>query len=62
MRQPLSVVNQAGNSGLDGLVDIKAARGNPHKLLISLSSIFTAPLGAGRWAPTSTGATSRRCN
>ena len=47
MRQPLDVVNLAGNSGIDGLLDIKAARGNPHKLLISLSNIFTAPLAAG---------------
>ncbi len=47
MRQPLNVVNRPGNSGLDGLMDIKAARGNPHKLLISLSNLFTAPLVAG---------------
>ena len=47
MRQPLSVVNLPGNSGIDGLMDVKAARGNPHKLLISLSNLFTAPLAAG---------------
>ena len=47
MRQPLSVVNRPGNSGIDGLMELKAARGNPHKLLISLSNLFTAPLAAG---------------
>ena len=47
MQQPMSVVNKAGNSGLDGLLDIKASRGNPHKLVITLSSLFTAPLATG---------------
>ena len=47
MPQPMSVVNKAGNSGLDGLLDIKASRGNPHKLVITLSNLFTAPLASG---------------
>ncbi len=47
MRQPLTVVNKAGNSGLEGLQDLKAARGNPHKLVITLSNLFTAPLATG---------------
>ena len=47
MRQPLNVVNKSGNSGVDGLLDVKAAAGNPHKLIITLSNLFTAPLAAG---------------
>ena len=47
MQQPMTVVNKAGNSGLDGLLDIKASRGNPHKLVITLSNLFTAPLASG---------------
>jgi tripartite-type tricarboxylate transporter receptor subunit TctC len=47
LRQPINVVNKAGNSGLDGLQDIKASAGNPHKLVITLSSLFTAPLATG---------------
>ena len=47
MRQPINVVNRSGNSGLDGLLEIKAARGNPHKLVITLSNLFTAPLATG---------------
>ena len=47
MQQPMTVVNKAGNSGLDGLLDIKASRGNPHKLVITLSNLFTAPLATG---------------
>jgi tripartite-type tricarboxylate transporter receptor subunit TctC len=47
MRQPLNVVNMSGNSGAEGLLDIKASRGNPHKLIITLSSLFTTPLATG---------------
>ena len=47
MGQPITVVNRAGNSGLEGLMEIKAARGNPHKLVITLSNLFTTPLATG---------------
>jgi tripartite-type tricarboxylate transporter receptor subunit TctC len=47
MKQPLNVVNKSGNSGAEGLLDMKASRGNPHKLLITLSNLFTTPLATG---------------
>ena len=47
MKQPLSVVNRAENSGAEGLLEVKAARGNPHKLIITLSNLFTTPLATG---------------
>src|SRR5262245_57250371 len=47
MPQPLRVVNKAGNSGAEGLLDVKAAHGNPHKLIITLSNLFTTPLATG---------------
>ena len=47
MKQPLSVVNKTGNSGAEGFLDVKAARGNPHKLIITLSNLFTTPLATG---------------
>ena len=47
MKQPLSVVNKAGDSGVEGLMDVKAARGNPHKLIITLSNLFTSPIAMG---------------
>ena len=46
-RQPMQVVNKPGNSGAEGMLDVKQAAGNPHKLLISLSSLFTTPLSTG---------------
>jgi putative tricarboxylic transport membrane protein len=47
MSQPLNVVNRSGNSGAEGLLDVKAAQGNPHKLIITLSNLFTTPLATG---------------
>jgi tripartite-type tricarboxylate transporter receptor subunit TctC len=47
MKQPLTVVNKSGNSGVEGLLDVKGARGNPHKLIITLSNLFTSPLATG---------------
>jgi putative tricarboxylic transport membrane protein len=47
MAQPLNVVNKSGDSGVEGLQYVKAARGDPHKLIITLSNLFTAPLAAG---------------
>ncbi len=52
MKQPIQVVNKAGNSGAEGLLDVRAARGDPHKLIITLSNLFTTPLATGsdfRW-------------
>ena len=47
MKQPLTVVNKAENSGVEGLLDVKAAKGNPNKLIITLSNLFTTPLATG---------------
>jgi putative tricarboxylic transport membrane protein len=47
MKQPLSVVNKSGNSGIEGLMDVKGAKGNPHKLIITLSNLFTSPMATG---------------
>src|SRR6185312_9733713 len=47
MKQSLIVVNKAGGAGGEGFLDVKAARGNPHKLIISLSNLFTTPLATG---------------
>ena len=47
MKQPMLVVNKAGGAGGEGCLDVKGARGNPHKLVITLSNLFTTPLGTG---------------
>ncbi len=47
MKQSMVVVNKAGGAGGEGLLDIKSSRGNPHKLIITLSNLFTTPLATG---------------
>jgi putative tricarboxylic transport membrane protein len=47
MEQSLVVVNKAGGSGGEGFLDMKDSKGNPHKILITLSSLFTTPLATG---------------
>ena len=44
MEQPLVVVNKAGGAGGEGFLDVKGSSGNPHKLIITLSNLFTTPL------------------
>jgi len=47
MPQPMVVINKSGGAGGEGLLDAKSARGNPHKLIITLSNLFTTPLATG---------------
>ena len=44
MKQPLIVQNKAGANGAEGLLDIKASKGDPHKIIVASSSIYTTPL------------------
>jgi putative tricarboxylic transport membrane protein len=47
MDQSLVVVNKAGGSGGEGFLDMKDSEGDPHKIIITLSSLFTTPLATG---------------
>src|SRR5512135_2731923 len=47
MKQSMVVVNKAGGAGAEGFLDVKAAKGDPHKLIITLSNLFTTPLATG---------------
>ena len=44
MKQPIVVINKAGGAGGEGFLDVKGSNGNPHKLIITLSNLFTTPL------------------
>ena len=44
-KQPIVVVNRGGGAGAEGFLDVKNDKGNPHKLIITLSNLFTTPLG-----------------
>jgi putative tricarboxylic transport membrane protein len=47
MKQPMLPINKAGGAGGEGFLDVKASRGNPHKIIITLSNLFTTPLATG---------------
>jgi putative tricarboxylic transport membrane protein len=47
MKQSMVVINKAGGAGGEGFLDIKGAKANPHKLVITLSNLFTTPLATG---------------
>ena len=47
MKQPMVVINKAGAAGGEGFLDVKSAAGNPHKIIITLSNLFTTPLATG---------------
>ena len=47
MAQPIIVINKSGGAGAEGFLDVKGDKGNPHKLVITLSNLFTTPLATG---------------
>ena len=46
-KQPFIVVNKSGGAGAEGFLDLKGAKGDPHKIVITLSNLFTTPLATG---------------
>jgi tripartite-type tricarboxylate transporter receptor subunit TctC len=47
MKQPLVVVNKSGGAGAEGFLDVKNAKGEPHKIIVTLSNLFTTPMATG---------------
>ncbi len=47
MKQPMVVVNKSGGAGAEGFLDVKGANKDPHKIIITLSNLFTTPLATG---------------
>ncbi len=47
MKQPIIVVNKSGGAGAEGFLDVKGDKGNAHKIVITLSNLFTTPLATG---------------
>jgi putative tricarboxylic transport membrane protein len=47
MKQPMVVVNKGGGAGAEGFLDVKGSKGDPHKIVITLSNLFTTPLATG---------------
>jgi putative tricarboxylic transport membrane protein len=47
MKQSMIVVNKGGGAGAEGFLEVKGAKGDPHKIIITLSNLFTTPLATG---------------
>ena len=47
MKQSMVVVHKSGGAGAEGFLDVKGAKGDPHKIIITLSNLFTTPLATG---------------
>src|SRR6185503_6686956 len=45
MKQPIVVINKSGGAGAEGFLDVKNSAKDPHKIIITLSNLFTTPLG-----------------
>jgi tripartite-type tricarboxylate transporter receptor subunit TctC len=47
MKQSIIPVNKSGGAGAEGFLAMKEAKGDPHKIVITLSNLFTTPLATG---------------
>jgi putative tricarboxylic transport membrane protein len=47
MKQPVVVINKSGGAGAEGFLDVAGSNRNPHKIIITLSNLFTTPLATG---------------
>ena len=47
MKESILPINKAGGAGAEGFLDVKNAAGEPHKIIITLSNLFTTPLATG---------------
>ena len=47
MKESLVVVNKSGGAGAEGFLAIKEAKADPHKIIITLSNLFTTPMATG---------------
>ena len=47
MKESMVVVNKSGGAGAEGFLAVKEAKGDPHKIIITLSNLFTTPMATG---------------
>ncbi len=44
MKQSVVVINKGGGAGAEGFLDVAGSKADPHKIIITLSNLFTTPL------------------
>ena len=47
MKHSVVVVNRSGGAGAEGFLAVKEVKGDPHRIIITLSNLFTTPLATG---------------
>src|SRR5262245_5984334 len=47
MKESMVVINKSGGAGAEGFLDVKGAKGDPHKIVVTLSNLFTTPMATG---------------
>ncbi|HSN40707.1 MAG TPA: tripartite tricarboxylate transporter substrate-binding protein [Burkholderiales bacterium] len=47
MKQSLIPINKSGGAGAEGFLDVKGSKGDPNKIIITLSNLFTTPMATG---------------
>ena len=47
MKESMIVANKSGGAGAEGFLAVKEAKGDPHKIIITLSNLFTTPMATG---------------
>jgi putative tricarboxylic transport membrane protein len=47
MKESMVVVNKSGGAGAEGFLEVKGAKGDPHKIIVTLSNLFTTPMATG---------------
>jgi tripartite-type tricarboxylate transporter receptor subunit TctC len=47
MKESMVVVNKSGGAGAEGFLSVKEAKGDPNKIIITLSNLFTTPMATG---------------
>lgn len=47
MKQPMIIQIKSGASGAEGAMDVQDSKGNPHKILVAFSLIYTLPMATG---------------
>jgi tripartite-type tricarboxylate transporter receptor subunit TctC len=47
MKHSIVVTNKSGGAGAEGFLAVKEVKGDPHRIVITLSNLFTTPLATG---------------
>jgi tripartite-type tricarboxylate transporter receptor subunit TctC len=47
MKESMVVINKSGGAGAEGFLSVKESKGDPHKIIITLSNLFTTPMATG---------------